>query len=244
MGKFESRKENSSGCPRKESLSEYEKSILEHQLEEWKLLNEYINNIDISFQQPFVIIMGIIAGIAAFLDTGSDGTKLALFILPIALASVTAHVSYQFRVVAILRGHLARLEERMNKILGKNIHMWNSALVETYMAHNNSINNRMMGPMVVFCILIVAYCFVATWSMHIQGEVALWVFIVYWLVVLVSYIGINLPPFFQNEKIRHCTYHEEDVWKAYAGYKHKAINDYKKWKNKRGVENKEKSLHK
>lgn len=40
----------------------------------------------------------------------------------------------------ILRGHLAALEREMNDTLEEDVHMWNSALVETFMAHNNSIS--------------------------------------------------------------------------------------------------------
>ena len=133
-------------------MSEMEKEkVLVHQLEEWKMLNDYVNSIDLSYQQPFVIIMAIIAGIATLLgENFSEELSFVYFIFPIGLAAVTAHVSYQFRITAILRGHLARLEERMNERLGENVHMWNSALVETYMAHNNHINSFSKPDLVAF----------------------------------------------------------------------------------------------
>lgn len=207
-------------------MNDQEKKVLEHQLEEWKLLNGYINSIDLSYQQPFVIIMAIIAGLATFLSEESGEFKLALFILPLGLAAVTAYVSYQFRIVAILRGHLARLEERMNETLGENVHMWNSALVETYMAHNNVVNNWMMVPMFAFCIFVLLYCLVDTWNMVLQGNVNFWICAVYWAVVLGSFLLIIAPPFLRNGKIRYRTYHEEDVWRDYAEYKGKQIKKY------------------
>lgn len=228
------------GC----TIDEHKMKVLEHQLEEWKLLNGYINSIDLSAQQPFVIIIAIIAGLATLLSEGADKFKLALFIFPLGLAAVTANVSYQFRIVAILRGHLARLEERMNETLGENVHMWNSALVETYMAHNNVINNWMMVPMFAFCIIVLLYCLVDTWNMVLQGNVNFWICAGYWAVVLVSFLVIIAPPFLRNEKIRYRTYHEEDVWQDYDKYKSKAIKDYEEWKDKHAQSKREKQCQK
>lgn len=206
---------------------------LEHQLEEWKMLNDYINKIDLSYQQPFAIIMAIIAGTATFLCGKSEDFKYALFIFPIGLATILAYVSYQFRIVAVIRGHLSRLEEKMNKNLGENVHMWNSALVETYLAHNNVVNNYMMLPMGAFCVIVIGYCFWTTLQMTLQSEVAILFFIAYWLVVLVSFIFIIFPPFLKNGEIRYRTYHEEDVWKDYENFKKEKIETYNERKNKK-----------
>ena len=69
-----------------------------------------------------------------------DDPTSRMFLIPPVLISVFGYLSYQFRITVILRGHLSALEKSMNEKIGKNVHMWNSALVETFMAHNNMIN--------------------------------------------------------------------------------------------------------
>lgn len=144
------------------------------------------------------------------------------------MAAVLAYVAYQFRITAILRGHLARLEERMNETLGVDVHMWNSALVETYMAHNNVINSFMMFPMMVFCVVVLVYCFWVTLQMTLNGDVYLVILISYWGSVFICFACIILPSIFGNEKIRAKTYFAEDVWKYYKILRNKKIDAYKR----------------
>ncbi len=131
--------------------SEYiHKVTLEHQLEEWKMLNEYINNMDIGYQQSITIFVSVFAVIATVLSNSSNQQlRWGIFIIPLGLIAFFSYVSYQFRITAILRGHLAALEESMNKKMNENVHMWNSSLLEVFMAHNNSINKMMMIPILV-----------------------------------------------------------------------------------------------
>ena len=59
------------------------------------------------------------AGHTVFLIGGkhnyADVSRYVIWLLPFAVIAVMAFVSYQFRITAILRGHLAALEEKINK---------------------------------------------------------------------------------------------------------------------------------
>lgn len=199
--------------------------VLEHQLEEWKLLNEYINKMDMGYQQSFVLIVSIFAGIAAFLSSGILPKEWlrAIFIIPLGLVAVFAYLSYQFRITAILRGHLAALEEKMNRELDENVHMWNSALVEAFMANNNLINNTMMLPILFFIGLLIFYCAIFTWKALEGIPYAILIFVGYWLLIVFGII-IVLPPFIRNGIIRKVTYDEEKVLEMYQQYR-------SRWKN-------------
>lgn len=205
MGKHKKKKQNNS-------------NIFEHQLEEWKYLNSYINQMDLSYQQSFTIMVSIFAGATVLFtsDTSRD-LLMGIFIIPPGIVAVFAYISYQFRITAILRGHLAALERKMNMDLGEDVHLWNSALVETFMAHNNSINKYMMVPMFMFIAVIIVYCVIFTWEAVkriIFGKV---VFICYWIMIMIGTL-IVLLPFFGNESIRHQTEDEERVTKKYKEY--------------------------
>lgn len=108
---------------------------------EWKYLNDYINQMDLNYQKLLTIMVSIFAGVTVlFASDKNPDLLIGIFIIPPGIIAVFSHLSYQFRITAILRGHLSALEKEMNETLNKDIHLWNSALVETFMAHNNSIN--------------------------------------------------------------------------------------------------------
>lgn len=203
-----------------EEGQEGKKLILNHQLEEWKCLNEYINSMDMGYHQSFVIMVSIFAGVTA-LFTGNFGTKelmKVIFIVPLGLVAFFSYISYQFRITAILRGHLAALEEKMNEELGEDVHMWNSALTETYMANNNSINNFMMIPIMFFIFLLVIYCGFLTWKALLDVPYAIVIYVVYWTLVAVG-AAIVFPPFLKNDDVRHKTYNEKRVMEMYKNYR-------------------------
>lgn len=184
--------------------------VLEHQLEEWKLLNNYVNQIDTGYQQFIVVIVAIFSGVLAFVSKSDSLLKEIVFVVPPGIIAVLAYLSYQFRITAILRGHLANLENEMNKTIKENVHLWNSALTEVYMAHNNIINNYMIAPMIFVIIILIIICFVLTLQYGIAGEL----FALYWIANLVFGIIVFIP-FIQNESFRRATEDKEMVVKLY-----------------------------
>ncbi len=201
------------------SFSEGEKYIISQYLEEWKLLNQYINDIDKGYIN-FITIFTAIAAAAVTLisivsDSGGTDFTLILYILPIAIVAIFGCMSYQFRITAILRGHLAGIEDKINSMLGENVFMWNSSLVEVYMAHNNVPNNTLMLPIVLFVLLTCGLCFYGTCRNGVQ-----WFDIAYWAIIVILGLVV-LIPFFCNGTVRKKTYNSQDVIDKYNIYKNK-----------------------
>lgn len=199
-------------------MNENDEIILQHQLEEWKYLNEYINNMDTGYQQTFVLLVALFTGIIMYISKDVNLIiSYVIFLIPLGIISILAYISYQFQITAILRGHLAALEEDMNKKIGKDVHLWNSALVETFMAHNNSINNMMMFPIMAFIIVLTGYCmyFSKRVIVHFVFGDVIWV--VYWIVVGIL-AAIVLIPFKKNGDVRIETYNEGRVLSKYKEY--------------------------
>jgi len=192
--------------------------VLNHQLEEWRYLNEYINKMDVGYQQSILgitTVFGVLATVLTVSD--SDILKWGFFVLPLGLLTVFSYMSYQFRITAILRGHLAALEKSMNTELGQNVHMWNSALVETFMAHNNLINNGMMYPILAFVTLLMGYSVYITWILLETINFGKILFAIYWIIITIG-IAIVFLPFLFNTSIRHATENEDNVLKKYDKY--------------------------
>lgn len=192
---------------------------LKHQLEEWKLLNDYVNKMDMGYSQTVVLIISVFGVITVILSGQSNLGSLvyAIFVVPVGIEVVLAFLSYQFRTTAILRGHLAALEKKMNKAIGDETHLWNSVLVETYMAHNNSINSKMLVPMFFAVFIITVYCLYLTLSLIptlIYGKVLV---AVYWAFVFIG-AAIIIQPFLKNDIIRNDTENEEEVIEKYKVY--------------------------
>ncbi len=204
--------------------------LLCHYANEWTMLSQYVNDLDRGYEK-FISLIALIAGGAVTLltfiaDGQHDNYSYIFYIVPLAFLSVFGVLGYQFRTTAILRGHLARVEEEMNNLLDDDVYMWNSALVEVYMAHDNAPNNFLMVPIMIFIVGVVAVCVYLTW---ISG--VLWFNILYWSVVLIV-ATVVLIPFFRNEKFRYSTYNTEKIILKYQEHKNKYKEKLNK-KNKR-----------
>lgn len=204
------------------SVSEEEKYIISQYLEEWKLLNSYINDIDRGYINFITFFTAIAAVAATLLPVISNANlRIVFYIFPVAIIAIFGCMGYQFRITAILRGHLAEIEDKINLIIGENVFMWNSSLVEVYMAHNNVPNNTLMLPIVLSVLLTFGLCFYGTYSNEIQ-----WYDIIYWNIIVI--LGfIVLVPFFFNGTIRKKTYNSQDVIDKYSIYKNKRLRHRK-----------------
>ncbi|MBE6767063.1 MAG: hypothetical protein E7550_05670 [Ruminococcaceae bacterium] len=191
--------------------------LLNHYANEWSMLNQYVNDLDRGYEK-FLTLMALIAGgaitLLAFIADGQhDNYSFIFYIVPLSFLAVFGVLGYQFRTTAILRGHLARVEEEMNKLLSKDVYIWNSSLIEVYMAHQNIPNNFLMVPIMLFIVGVVAVCIYQTWF---AGD--LWFNITYWTIVLVV-ATVVLIPFFRNEIFRHRAYDTDKIIQAYENYK-------------------------
>ena len=111
----------------------------------------------------------------------------------------------------------------MNEKLKENIHLWNSALVEEFMAKNNEINSFIMAPSLFAIVIMIAFSVKKTHETLITQDTVFWgpiFFVLYWLIELIL-AGIILYSFIKNERIRRTTDFEfEEITTRY-------INDRK-----------------
>lgn len=206
---------------KKLNISDDEDKTLAHCLEQWKLLNEYINKIDLGHQNPMLILISFFIGLIGVVAGSEDNmVKSCILFIPIGVEAVMAYVSYQFRIVAILRGYIASLEDRMNELLKTNTYRWNSMLVETHMAHRNLINNTMMVPIGLVFIIMAVFCFLISFNVLGGTVVGNIILLIYWTLIIIFAILIFLP-FLKNGAIRKITRNQEVIEKMYMEYKDK-----------------------
>lgn len=165
----------------------------------------------------FISIATIALSVAALIgeNESSFDFSFLFYIMPIAFLICFGFLGYQFRTIAILRGHLARIEKEMNDLTGENVYMWNSAFTEVYMRRRNGSNKLLMLPILFFVIVYSAFCCNQTLRSDITSRYGIWTFVVYWLAVLICAV-IVLVPFFRNDSVRWKTYDTTDALAKYV----------------------------
>lgn len=128
------------------------KDLLELYCEEWRATNQYVNDMDRNMGTFITICISILSGAGALLLSveKTDIPGCTYYLFPICILILFGYLCYQFRITAILRGHLAFIEDRMNEIAGKPIFMWNSVLIDTHMAYKNAANRITIIPILLF----------------------------------------------------------------------------------------------
>ncbi len=175
--------------------------------------------IKLAYSNTFVVVVAVFSIVTALIsDKAGDSYRWIILVVPPAILAAFSYLSYQFRVVAMLRGHLAALEEEMNIKIKENFHLWNSTLTEMYMAKNNLINRWMMVPMIFLVLIMTAICFYMTWNAFSGTDIGVFLLIVYWILILLFSILIFIP-FLQNERIRHETYKTRTIVAKFNAYK-------------------------
>ncbi len=202
-------------------LSEEEKFLVSNYIKEWETLNQYVTDMDkgyINYLSIFTAIATAGVGVlAAIPNVDVSSLKYCFYLIPLVFVVVFGCLSYQFRITAILHGHLASIEERVNEIIGEDIYLWHSALTETFMHHQNVPNKGMMAPICVFVIFTCVICGIETFTFE-----HLILNIIYWLLIVCLLFFVWLP-FFRNDKFRWKAYDTEKVMQKYEKYKAKEI---------------------
>ena len=206
----------------KEKITEEEKYLISNYMKEWEILHQYVSDMDKGYINYITIFTAIatvgVSVLALIPDIKSSSLNYLFYLIPLIFVAVFGCLSYQFRVTAILHGHLASVEERVNELMGENVFMWHSALTEVYMAHNNVPNKDLMFPIGVFVVMSCFICGVKTFTQeYIVGN------ILYWLIVVCLGVFV-LVPFFYNDTVRWETYQKDKVLQKYEHYKYLAIN--------------------
>ena len=157
--------------------------------------------------QGISLMLAVVTGILAIIfAAGAEGAvRFVFFLIPPVLTVILAFIGYQFRVTAILRGHLAHLEQSMNKKLKQDVHLWNSALVEMFMAKNNEINTFIMGPSLFAVGIVIVVSVYFTYGVCCDIDCyGMAIFAVYWLLEA-ALAAVILVSFLRNETIRRTT---------------------------------------
>lgn len=213
--------------------------VLEHELIEWQHLNNYVIEIEKGFSTHFTIMLVLFTGILLVTISPSDARQNTVFVLGgswrIVLLTVLpavvldlGYLAYQFRIIAIIRGHLAQLETSINSTIGKDVHMWNSYLYESYMAHNNFAYQFLVIPAGIVIMFIVLISIFSVYELvlgsdilplfkTISYECRQSFFVIYLLITLVPGIIIACT-FVTNERIRKRTKDVKHVKRLYQIY--------------------------
>lgn len=184
-------------------------------MEEWRYLNEYVNKINLDYQRAIMLISAISAILLAVFSNEKDKIDplVVMIIPPIILADI-AYMGYQFRISAIVRGHLAVLERKINKEIGERVHLWNSILYDTFMVRNNKAGQWVMVPNFILVFILMVLCMVRSYHNFKINGIAIWILVAYWCVIIIisSFLVI---PFLENETIRNEIKDERKVIKKY-----------------------------
>lgn len=77
-----------------------EKIVLQHQLEEWKYLNEYVNKMDIGYQQTFVLFVTLLTGVLAFISKDINSTVVyGIFLIPFGIIAVLSYLAINLELL-------------------------------------------------------------------------------------------------------------------------------------------------
>ena len=178
-------------------------------IELWKHINSYINSIENGYSIFFTLIITVLGGIIVYFKGDLKPEKLfdynfyILCFLPIALSTVIAYLSYNFRWVAIARMYLSALEKEINKELDKNFYTWNSNVIDEFVSKNNFPNTKLL-PFVNFS-FFASIWFFFIYNMFSSG-LELYIKIIYSIFVILLLI-VCMMPFLGNDKIRKAEYH-------------------------------------
>lgn len=186
------------------------KERLDYKIQLWNYLDEQINSIEAKIFPEVSFITTVIAtaiGVIIKLNSGSEQAgsleqaPYLLYVIPLFLLMVLAHIASQYRKVAIMRGYLGRLEESINKDIKQNIYYWNSGYIPTFVKRNQV----MYIFMILFVLISVLVVVSDLWFVFAFKMVATSINVIY-SIVLVAFFGWVLYQFVPNDKIMADSY--------------------------------------
>ncbi len=190
-----------------ESYSNQDNLALQHQLEEWKHLNEYLNKIEFDYARYLTAGATVLATIF-FLGYSNSriSTSEGLLLVPPGFICLIGYISRQHRLEAMLRGYLASLENKMNKSIGLEVHNWHSSVFETLFVpvksknfKTNYINQGLMVPLVLTWGFIMYLIFVKT--LNVLKGYGTCVPCIYWILIIIFSVYVAYP-FLENNEYR------------------------------------------
>lgn len=178
------------------------------EIELWKTINEYSNRIELSYQFFSSLLISVIGVVIAFCkdnlipDKVFDNKFIVLCFVPITVTAIIGYLAYNFRWVAIARMYSAAIEKEINSSLGKEYFVWDSDIVNKFMAKNNFVN-RVFLPIINFTFILSIALFL-NYSMF-SSKLDAYIKIIY-LISTITLFACSLVSFLGNEKVRKFEY--------------------------------------
>ena len=178
--------------------------IAKAKIDLWKEINGYINKIESNYPMFFTLLIAVLGAALTVLgtnmlpDEASTARLIMLLFLPVALSIIMAYLVYNFRIVAISRMYAAKLEKEINEKLGEDIFIWNSQIIDCYVAKGN-FTNTILLPFVslLFFVITVTVLGYFMWLLPL----AIYIKIGY-LIVLIILFCCCVAPILKNDSIR------------------------------------------
>lgn len=174
----------------------------------WETINEYSNRIELSYQFFSSLLISVIGVVIAFCkdnlipDKVFDSKFIVLCFIPMVITAIIGYLAYNFRWVAIARMYSAAIEEEINSSLEKDYFVWNSDIVNNFMAKNNFVNRAFL-PTVNFIFIFSTATFLNYSMFH--SKLDEYIKIIYLIVTASLFVG-SLVSFLGNEKVRKFEY--------------------------------------
>lgn len=140
--------------------------LIEHLLNVLNKTQEISNSIDnrcfgtVSITVVLAIVVMLISDISGIIEY----KDIFIFFTPLAITISLSVYAYNYKMAAIVRGHLAGIEKMLNKELGKQIYVYNLGFQKLYKSPH-FITNDVMGIMFfIICTCLIIVCFVYIFS--------------------------------------------------------------------------------
>lgn len=178
------------------------------EIELWKTINEYSNRIELSYQFFSSLLISVIGVVIAFCkdnlipDKVFDNKFIVLCFVPITVTAIIGYLAYNFRWVAIARMYSAAIEKEINSSLEKEYFVWDSDIVNKFMAKNNFVN-RVFLPIInfIFILSIALFLNYSMFSSKLDGYIK-----IIYLISTITLFACSLVSFLGNEKVRKFEY--------------------------------------
>jgi cell division protein FtsL len=154
-----------------------EKRYLTEKVELWKHLDNHLNTLESTYMNAPMWIVTILGAMIALVSTNSETnsnfTFMLFYAMPIFSIMAMYYLTYQSRVVEILRGNLIVLEDEINTMIGSISFVWNKECVLNFYNGKSKQN-------IAFCsqkftllfapVLILSICFFSFYSLFSNSD--------------------------------------------------------------------------
>ncbi|MCI8850790.1 MAG: hypothetical protein HFE82_04530 [Erysipelotrichaceae bacterium] len=128
----------------------------------WQELNNFLNNREDNSLKA-ALALTTVASAFFFVNKESDLKIILYYLAPLIMLLILAYISYLFRFVAILRGYLAALEEKINDNLEESVYLWSSSYVKIF------VSNNIPNALIMLCSILISVCAVVWLTVNVRN---------------------------------------------------------------------------